>query len=162
MVIHKRRTSVVVVIGVVLLLSAACGGSSDNSSNSSGDNSGVTVTSAKRGTPVAVELGENSPTDYFLKAVPDSVPAGPVTFTVTNRATDTEHEMVVLKTDEAPDSLKVTNDKVSEDASVGEVSETKAGKTGTVTLDLKAGKYVLVCNVAKHYARHMYAPFTVT
>ena len=34
-------------------------------------------------------------------------------------------------------------------------------KTGTVTLDLKPGKYVLVCNIEKHYAQGMRSAFTV-
>ncbi|CAB4897648.1 unannotated protein [freshwater metagenome] len=54
------------------------------------------------------------------------------------------------------------DNKVSEDTTVGEVSELDAGKTGTVTLDLKPGKYVLVCNIEKHYAQGMRAAFTVT
>jgi uncharacterized cupredoxin-like copper-binding protein len=60
--------------------------------------------------------------------------------------------------------LKVdaTSNKVSEDASVGEVSETDKGKTVTKTLDLAAGKYVLVCNIEKHYAQGMRSVFTVS
>jgi uncharacterized cupredoxin-like copper-binding protein len=36
------------------------------------------------------------------------------------------------------------------------------GKTKSVTLDLKAGSYVLVCNIEKHYAMGMRAAFTVS
>jgi uncharacterized cupredoxin-like copper-binding protein len=149
-------------VSVLALLFVSCGGDDDSSSDkASGDGGGVTVTTAGgAGTAVAVELGEKSDSEYFMSAVPASVAAGKVTFTAKNTGSK-EHEMVVLKTDEAPDALKVTDDKVSEDTSVGEVSETAAGKTGTVTLDLKAGNYVLVCNIAKHYARHMYTAFTV-
>jgi uncharacterized cupredoxin-like copper-binding protein len=71
--------------------------------------------------------------------------------------------MIVLKTDEKADALKVgADDKVSEDASVGEISETDQGKTVTKTFDLAAGNYVLVCNIAKHYTQGMRSAFTVT
>jgi uncharacterized cupredoxin-like copper-binding protein len=70
--------------------------------------------------------------------------------------------MVVLKTDTPADQLEVNaEDKVSEDDSVGEVSETPEGESGSVTLDLEAGNYVLVCNIAKHYSQGMYTAFTV-
>jgi uncharacterized cupredoxin-like copper-binding protein len=93
---------------------------------------------------------------------PVSVKAGPTTFTLTNTGTK-KHEMVVLKTDAAVDSLVVGADnRVSEADSVGEVGETDAGKSGTVTLDLQPGKYILVCNIEKHYAQGMRVAFTVT
>jgi uncharacterized cupredoxin-like copper-binding protein len=73
-----------------------------------------------------------------------------------------QHEMVVLKTDTPFDQLEVgTDDRVSEADSVGEISEIKPGTTGTVTLDLAPGKYVLVCNLPKHYAQGMRVAFTV-
>jgi uncharacterized cupredoxin-like copper-binding protein len=72
--------------------------------------------------------------------------------------------MVVLKTDEAIDALKIdaATNRVSEDTTVGEVGETDIGKTGSVTIDLKPGKYILVCNIEKHYGQGMRVAFTVT
>src|SRR6266542_2824896 len=73
------------------------------------------------------------------------------------------HEMVVLKTDAAPGSLKVGADRtVSEDTSVGEDSETAAGKTKSTTINLKPGRYILVCNIEGHYQKGMYTAFTVS
>jgi uncharacterized cupredoxin-like copper-binding protein len=40
--------------------------------------------------------------------------------------------------------------------------QTWPGKTKSKTLTLKKGHYALVCNIAKHYALGMRAPFTVT
>jgi uncharacterized cupredoxin-like copper-binding protein len=157
----NRYVGPIVLTSILALSLVACGGDDDSASDEGTEGGGVTVTTEAEGTPVAVELGERSDTEYFMTVTPDSVPAGTVTFTAENTG-DHEHEMVVLKTDEAPDSLTVTNHKVSEDASVGEVSETPAGQSGTLTVDLEPGKYVLVCNIGKHYERHMYAPFTVT
>jgi uncharacterized cupredoxin-like copper-binding protein len=156
-----RKRYLVIVLASVLALSLVACGDDDSGSDQGSDSGGVTVTTGDTGTPVAVELGETSDTEYFMTVTPDSVPAGLVTFTAKNTG-EKEHEMVVLKTDEAADALTVTDDRVSEDASVGEVSETPAGKTGTLTVDLEPGSYVLVCNIEKHYSRHMYAAFTVT
>ena len=112
---------------------------------------------------MAVTAGDTNDTTQFLKVEPVTVAAGPTTFTLTNSGTK-KHEMVVLKTDEAIDALAVdtATNKVSEATTVGEVGETDIGKVGTVTLDLKPGKYILVCNIEKHYAQGMRTAFTVT
>ena len=52
--------------------------------------------------------------------------------------------------------------RISEAKSVGEIGNIGKGKTKSKTFTLKAGKYVLVCNIAKHYQLGMRAPFTVT
>lgn len=151
------RSAAVAVFAVGLI--AGCG--SSKKAASSGD-AGVTVADTGGGVPVAVTAGDKSDTEQFLTVAPPSVKAGKVTFTLKNTGTR-QHEMIVLKTDEAFDALKVGADnKVSEDASVGEISETDAGKTVTKTLDLKAGNYVLVCNIEKHYAQGMRSAFTVS
>lgn len=161
-----RRFLGILSIGAVaaVLLLASC--SSDSDSDSSSDTTaasggGVTVTTGGEGTAVAVEAGDISDTEQYLTPEPTSVPAGPTTFTLTNVG-NREHEMVVLKTDTPADQLEVNaEDKVSEADSVGEVPETPEGESGTVTLDLEAGDYVLVCNIAKHYSQGMFAAFTV-
>ena len=145
-------------------LLAACGSdSSSGSSDTAAAGGDVTVAAdAGGGTPVAVTAGDKSDTEQFLTVEPTSVPAGKVTFTFENTG-NRQHEMIVLKTDESADALKVGADnKVSEDASVGEISETDAGKTVTKTFDLAAGNYVLVCNIEKHYSQGMKSAFTVT
>jgi hypothetical protein len=109
---QKRRVGVIALVSVLALSFVSCGGDDDDSS-SGDDGGGVTVTTAGSGTPVAVELGETSDTEYFMTAAPESVPAGSVTFTAKNTGSK-EHEMVVLKTDEAPDSLTVTDDKATD------------------------------------------------
>lgn len=127
--------------------------------SSSGES--ATPTSGGSGTAVAVIAAEQGET-YSITADPASVKTGPVAFTLTNTGV-MKHEMVVLKTDEPFDALTVgADDKVSEDATVGEVGEIDAGETGTVTLDLEPGRYVLVCNIALHYGLGMRVGFTVT
>jgi uncharacterized cupredoxin-like copper-binding protein len=144
-------------------LVTACGSDSKSSSDTAAAGGDVTVAAdAGGGTPVTVTAGDTSDTAQFLKVDPTSVPAGKVTFTFHNTG-NRQHEMIVLKTDTPADQLTVGADnKVSEDASVGEISETDAGKTVTKTFDLAAGSYVLVCNIEKHYSQGMKSAFTVT
>jgi len=165
------------VLALALLGVAACG-SSSSSSNTTAGGGGVTVPASTSGTTVQVVIGDTKGLDgpMTLTATPDSVPAGDVTFVVKNTGT-IDHEMVVLKTDTAFDKLPVTYggdppapvatgaDKVDEATNVGETGEpdVKPGETRNFTIkDMAAGKYVLVCNIAKHYAMGMRAPFTVT
>ena len=98
------------------------------------------------GSNVAVQLKE-----FKLTPKPVSVKAGKVTFTVKNVG-KVEHEMVVLKTNVPPGKLPIgAGSRVSENTSVGEVGEVHPGQTKKVTLALKPGKYVLICNLAGHY-----------
>ena len=141
-----RNAISAVAIGVIVVL-AASSCSSDDKSSSDGS--------------VAVEARENGKA-YSLVADTTSVPKGSVTFKLSNKGT-VQHEMVVLKTDEPIDGLAVGADnEVSEDTSVGEVAEIDAGTSGTVTIDLAPGKYVLVCNIALHYGLGMRTAFIVT
>jgi uncharacterized cupredoxin-like copper-binding protein len=155
-----RRAAALIASGV-LGMAALVGCSSDSNTDTTSAG-GVTVPSGATGTSVAVTAGDKSDTEQFLTVEPASVKAGSVTFTLTNTGTK-KHEMVVLKTDEPFAGLAVGADhRVSEDTSAGEVGETDPGKSGTVTLDLQAGKYVLVCNIEKHYEQGMRVGFTVT
>jgi uncharacterized cupredoxin-like copper-binding protein len=93
-----------------------------------------------------------------------SAKAGDVTFVVANTAPEDKHEFVVLKSDLAADKLSVGDDKtVDEEALqvIDEVPELDPGKSGTLTVNLAAGHYVLICNVEEHYQKGMYTDFTV-
>jgi uncharacterized cupredoxin-like copper-binding protein len=52
----------------------------------------------------------------------------------------------------------VKDNKVDEEGSVhlGEVSELDPGKSGTLTVDVKPGKYILYCNITGHYMSGMW------
>jgi uncharacterized cupredoxin-like copper-binding protein len=151
---------------VACLVALALAGCSSSKSPASGAQSGggVTATTAASGGPTVVNVvgGEKSDGKYYLTVTPASVKAGPTTITFKNAGTMV-HEVVVLKTDTPADKLKVdANHEVSEDASVGEDSETQPGKSKSTTINLEAGKYVLVCNIERHYEKGMFAAFTVT
>ncbi len=75
-----------------------------------------------------------------------------------------EHEFVVAATDLRPGKLPTTGKgDVDEDALdvKGEVSEKRPGKAGTITLNLRPGKYAMFCNVPGHYAAGMDGRLTV-
>jgi uncharacterized cupredoxin-like copper-binding protein len=96
-----------------------------------------------------------SSTDYKFSAAAIDAPAGKLEVTLANHGA-IAHEFVLLKTSAAPGSLKVAaNGRVSESASVGEVSEIKSAVSKSTTFDLKPGRYVYVCNIPGHYANGM-------
>ncbi len=115
-------------------------------------------------TPVAVDLKE-----FTLTPVPANVPVGDAQFNATNTGA-LPHELVVLKTDLAPNALPkraADPQKVDEEGAgvtfIGEIEDTElgAGQSASAVMTLTAGKYVLICNIAGHYAAGMYSAFTV-
>ena len=101
-----------------------------------------------------------------VKATPATAPAGIVSFEVTNTSKDTIHEMIVMYLADPSQALPYIagDSKVDEDKAgdKGEVSELDPGKNGTLTVALKPGKYLLICNVAGHFMAGMWTTFEVT
>ncbi len=91
---------------------------------------------------------------------------GDVTFEVTNVSTDTEHEMIVAPISGLSTPLPYDEGaaRVDEDAarSLGEVEELQPGESGSVTIHLLPGIYILYCNIANHYAAGMWTVLAVT
>jgi uncharacterized cupredoxin-like copper-binding protein len=52
----------------------------------------------------------------------------------------------------------VEEDKVD---GIDEAEDIAPGTTATLTTDLKAGSYVIICNLPTHYESGMHAAFTV-
>lgn len=94
-----------------------------------------------------------------------SVPAGKVTFDVTNDAKEIAHELLVspVSGPEAVLPFVDAENRVDEEGSgdLGEVSELEPGKSGSLTLDLKPGLYALYCNVPGHYGAGMWTMLEV-
>lgn len=133
------------------LLFVACGGDDDDDDKAAS---------------VDVALAE-----WSVTASTSSVSAGEVTFSVTNDGGE-PHEFVVIKTDAAPDALPVEEGKVAEDEVdiIDEIEPFGAGTTEELTLNLEAGKYLLICNIVEllpgeepesHYQNGMVTAFTV-
>jgi uncharacterized cupredoxin-like copper-binding protein len=87
-------------------------------------------------------------------------PAGRVTFRVHNAGTIT-HEFVVIKTARAASDLPIKNGRADETGNVGETGDLEAGKTKSVSLNLAAGHYALICNLPGHYLAGQHTDFTV-
>ena len=91
--------------------------------------------------------------------------SGKITFKVKNSSKDTIHEMIVMYRADSAAPLPYVDaeNRVDEDKAgdKGEVSELDPGASGTLTVDLKPGKYVLICNVPGHFATGMWTEFTV-
>jgi uncharacterized cupredoxin-like copper-binding protein len=103
-----------------------------------------------------------SMTDGALRADPATVKAGKAAFNV-NNSSNKAHSFVVLKTDTPPEQLAVDKDgKVTDSGKVGKVdSFSGPNVTKKLSVDLKAGHYVLVSDVAGDYQQGMHIPLTV-
>jgi len=129
-------------------------------SDSDADESATSTTTASTGggETLAIDMGE-----FFYK--PDAVEAkaGQVTIDASNIGS-APHELVLAKTNDAPDQLPTSSDGSVDEAALdvpGEVEEVEGGAEGTVSLDLQPGKYVMFCNLPGHYSGGMYGSLTV-
>jgi len=100
-----------------------------------------------------------------LEADAQTVRAGRVTFRAVNQSKDTVHEVLVVPAPSQGKELPYDpkSDTVDEKRarSRGEISDLKPGAKGSVTLNLKPGTYLLLCNQPGHYHAGMSAKLTV-
>ena len=118
---------------------------------------------------VHIELRDSS-TDpgsarMTIKAEPTALKAGRVTFEAVNESKDLVHEVLVVP---APaDGKQLPYDPKSQMIvekrahSRGEISDLKPGARGRLTLSLKPGSYILLCNQKGHYEAGMFTNITV-
>ena len=101
-----------------------------------------------------------------LTLEPTAMKGGTATLRVHNDATTEEHEMVVVKLKSADEKIPFNEAKhrVNESKlkSMGEVSDLKPGASGELKANLKAGTYLLFCNIRGHYEAGMAAKLVVT
>ena len=113
-----------------------------------------------------VDLLEKGDGRMVMETGAEKVPAGKVTFDVTNKSDSMEHEFLVAPLKGKPENVPYDDStgRVREKALKGihELGDLKPGKSGTMTLDLKAGRYLLFCNKPGHYKAGMYHVLTVT
>jgi uncharacterized cupredoxin-like copper-binding protein len=95
-----------------------------------------------------------------------SVKAGKVTFEVTNLSRSIVHEMIVVAVENpnAPLPYDYNTGQIPEKQvkMLGETEEMQPNAEKTITIDLKPGAYLVICNVPGHYAAGMWTPLTVT
>jgi hypothetical protein len=100
------------------------------------------------------------------------IESGKVRFVVANDGSE-PHEFVIIRSDLSPDALPVVDGKVDEERVdiVDEIEPFAAGITERKTVDLEAGKYILICNIVErvpgepvesHYENGMLTGFLVT
>jgi uncharacterized cupredoxin-like copper-binding protein len=110
--------------------------------------------------------------EFSVIPAQESVSAGEVTFDVENTGPDDVHEFVIIKTDLAPDALPTDENGVVEEEGQGmevidEIEDIPVGETQSLTVDLDAGNYALICNIwteeeqEAHYSMGMRTAFTV-
>ncbi len=101
-----------------------------------------------------------------LRANISSVKAGKVTFEVTNLSRSILHEMIVVAVENAntpmPYDYETGQIPEKQVKMLGETEEMEPNAEKTITLDLKPGTYLLICNVPGHYAAGMWTSLTVT
>ncbi len=101
-----------------------------------------------------------------------TVDSGEVRFKIKNNGPSV-HELVVFRTDLAPDKLPTTQDAgvtiVDEEGpgveAVDEVEDIANGASAELNVNLQPGKYVLLCNRSEdggHYSQGMHAAFMVS
>jgi len=153
---HRRSIPLrhlLVVAAVPLLMLPACGG-----------DGGATVDITLR--------------EFSVGASSASVESGEVTFDATNEGPDDVHELVVVRITGDADitSLPTGENGEVDEAGAGievvdEIEEFPVGESASMTVELEAGSYALICNVVQeepdgtieaHFAEGMRTPFTVT
>jgi uncharacterized cupredoxin-like copper-binding protein len=102
--------------------------------------------------------------DNAIKLDHASVKQGKITFEVVNDSMTEKQEMVVVSkpAGEMPYDAKTKRVIEKKVKSFGEVADLKSGAKGKLTVALKAGDYVLICNIPGHYMDGMRVDFTVT
>jgi uncharacterized cupredoxin-like copper-binding protein len=101
---------------------------------------------------VSAQLG-----DYTVRPDVTSVPAGKVTFHATNVG-QVPHELMIERMPIKMDAPGQPN----EDAAQGMIDDMGPGQSGSMTLNLKPGNYMLFCNVPGHYSMGQHTMFKVT
>ncbi|HSI98703.1 MAG TPA: hypothetical protein VK926_10105 [Gaiellaceae bacterium] len=107
-------------------------------------------------TKVSVRLFE-----FKVTSAPAKAKRGAVTFVVRNTG-KIDHELVVLRTNIAPAKLAVRSGKAVETGRVGRAGRLSPGTSRTLSLKLKAGRYVLLCNLPGHYQAGQRIAFRAT
>ncbi len=164
------RRSLVFLVGLLFIVGSlgviACGGGGNGDDN--GGSSGSSNT-------VSISMDDQGGT-YTMDTSPSSIAAGSVTFDISNVGL-IAHEFKVVKLNEAgmaadladlPTEAGLISESGNMVDGVGTIlgslleADLPADSSDELTLDLEAGEYMLLCNVATHYQLGMWSEFTVT
>lgn len=161
------RVVPVAILATAALSFAACGSSGSSSSTVTTTAPAATDTTDTTGTPPPVTTAAGGATaltivmsDYAFTPKNATAAAGEVTLTAPNQG-KVVHELVLIRTDLPASKLPtessgdVNENAFPESRLPGEISETQPGSTGTLTVNLPAGRYIMLCNVSGHYQKGM-------
>jgi uncharacterized cupredoxin-like copper-binding protein len=158
----------------------ACGGDDDGGVETIGDSSSVSASAS--GEPAGPGVVNPKPAnvtnqinvtlkEWSIATDKQTVPAGDIYFHVDNQGPEDAHEFVIIKTDLELTKLPTSKGKVPEDKVdlVDEIEPFTPKSQAADTFNLKAGKYVLICNIAEvedgkiesHYELGMRTTLTV-
>jgi uncharacterized cupredoxin-like copper-binding protein len=141
--LSSRRFGVLLAVGAAIAVPVAgCGGSDDNSDSTSNAATPPATTGGGGGAGGSVDL---TATDFKFTPSDPSVKAGNVTFTLKNDGQTTH-------------SLEIEDVNGEDKELEGDVSP---GSSGTLTVDLKPGKYEFYCPVDSHKEMGMEGEITV-
>ena len=134
----NRRNTRLLVLAALVAIAAGC-----TSTGGEGD--------------VAVSLRDDAVT-----LSPATADAGSVTFAATNDGSVT-HEIEVFSGDVDPSTLPIENNVASTEGLtlIDEIEDITPGSSADLTIDLDAGTYVVMCNLAGHFEQGMYASLEV-
>jgi uncharacterized cupredoxin-like copper-binding protein len=117
---------------------------------------------------LGIKLQDSStdPSIAHMRIVLDktTIKPGRVTLHAENQSKSLVHEVVVARDGGRKDlAFNAKQDRVIESKlhRLGEIADLKPGKAGELTLDLKAGTYLLLCNQPGHYKDGMVAKLIV-
>ncbi len=100
-----------------------------------------------------------------IEADTAAAPAGDITFHAINDSKYKVHEMIVVKVNNFSDAIPYNKEKNRADEekmqAIGEVEGLKPGESKEVKLNLKAGKYYLMCNRPDHLESGMFTSLIV-
>ncbi len=162
----SRLDSVPIAATLSVLLLAGCNSAAVSTRSADANASSVaspSVTAAPANGPITTHLREGHIT---LSSV--SAPAGAVTFEIKNVGTAFPHEFVLIRTDLDAADLPTKDLKVIEDGLdiVDKVQNLQLDQSASLTVNLGAGHYVIICNISGHYVgfsgRGMQINFDVT
>jgi uncharacterized cupredoxin-like copper-binding protein len=102
--------------------------------------------------------------DFAIKASPKRLSPGEVVFHALNRGPD-EHELIVVRARDPKLMLRSDGMTVSEEglksSIVGTLEPGQPGSVRQLRVNLKPGRYVLMCNMSGHYMGGMHTVVTV-
>ncbi|CAB4896459.1 unannotated protein [freshwater metagenome] len=157
------KRSILKVVPVALFLTVATAGcAADSNDASSGGN--VTNNAAIPQSSGNSNIIVGTEKEWAIEIDHAEAKVGYVTFVVSNIG-KIGHEFLVVKTDIEDGKIALAGDHFEEPSPglevIDEIGEYAVGETHSLTLNLEAGNYQLVCNLPAHYGSGMHIPFKV-